>query len=73
MRHTFRQKNRILSFFERFTEDNLNFLCTFPIPPTGVLENAKNRFKFGLLFPVDWTKVQNHVNAISQKTDYNMR
>ena len=25
------------------------FLCTFPIPSTGVLENAKNRFKFGLL------------------------
>ena len=53
---TFRQKNRILSFFERFTGDNLNFLCTFPIPPTGVLENAKNRFKFGLLFPVYWNK-----------------
>src|ERR1700691_6763251 len=25
MSHTFRQNNRILSFFERFTEDNLNF------------------------------------------------
>ena len=24
---TFHQKNRILSFFVRFTEDNLNFLC----------------------------------------------
>src|ERR1700733_11964189 len=24
-RHTFRQKNRMLSFFEPFTEDNLNF------------------------------------------------
>ena len=58
IRHTFRWKNRFLSFFEPFTEDNFNFLCTFPIPPTGVLENAKNRFKFGLLFPVYWTKVQ---------------
>src|SRR5580700_7720468 len=49
----FRQKNRILSFFERFTEDNLNFLCTFPNPPTGVWENAKNRYKFwSLIFCV---------------------
>ena len=56
MRHAFGQKDRILSFFERFTENNLNFLCTFPILPTGVFESAKNRFKFGLLFPLYWTK-----------------
>ena len=54
-------KNRFFVFFERPNDDSLNFLCAFPIPPTELLKNAKNRFKIGLVFLGKWHKYQNLV------------
>jgi hypothetical protein len=32
-------------------DDNSNFICPEPRGPTELLENVKNRFQIGLLFP----------------------
>ena len=50
------------------TGDKFNVLCTSPFLPIGVLENARNCFKFGPVLFVYWRYVRNHANAISQKT-----
>ena len=52
MRHAFRQKNHFLSFFERFTENNLNFFYVnhlfHPLECWKTQKTASNLFSYFL-------------------------